>query len=149
MNAIETLALTKEYATGWRGKLRLLALDELTLQVAQGRIFGFLGPNGAGKSTTIKLLLGLITPTKGTGYILGTPIHDKKAREHVGFLPEEPSFCSYLCADEFLDLCRKVLHMDRATRKKRIAETLEMVRLSEKARIRISEFSRGMLQRLA
>lgn len=148
LNAIETSGLSKEYTIGWRNQTRLLALDSLDLCVSQGQIFGFLGPNGAGKSTTIKLLLGLITPTSGSGTLLGQPIHDKSARERVGFLPEDPSFCSYLKAGEFLDLCGKVLHMDRSTRKKRIAETLEMVGLTAKAKTRIAEFSRGMLQRI-
>jgi len=133
---------------GWRNKLRLLALDDLTLQVKPGIIFGFLGPNGAGKSTTIKLLLGLVTPTKGTAFLSGVPVYDKRSRERVGFLPEDPSFCAYLRAGEFLELCGKVLHMDRATRKKRISETLEMVGLTAKVKTKISEFSRGMLQRI-
>lgn len=148
MNAIETQNLTKEYVTGWRNRFRLLALDTLNLQVKEGQIYGFLGPNGAGKSTTIKLLLGLIAPSNGTGSLLGISIHDKKSRERVGFLPEEPSFCSYLSADEFLELCSKVLHMDRSLRRKRIAETLELVGLSGKEKTKISEFSRGMLQRI-
>jgi ABC-2 type transport system ATP-binding protein len=148
MNAIETQTLSKEYITGWRNRFRLLALDSLSLHVKEGSIYGFLGPNGAGKSTTIKLLLGLIAPTQGTGSLLGVSIHDKKSRERVGFLPEEPSFCAYLTADEFLELCSKVLHMDRALRRKRIAETLELVGLTGKEKTRISEFSRGMLQRI-
>lgn len=148
VNAIETSGLSKEYTVGWRNQTRVLVLDNLDLAVSQGQIYGFLGPNGAGKSTTIKLLLGLITPTSGSGMLLGLPIHDKYARERVGFLPEDPSFCSYLKAAEFLDLCGKVLHMDRATRKQRIAETLEMVGLTAKAKTRIAEFSRGMLQRI-
>jgi len=148
MNVIETVGLTKEYTVGWRSQDRLLALDDLHFKVSQGQIFGFLGPNGAGKSTTIKLLLGLIAPTRGSGFLMGAPIHDEKARERVGFLPEDPSFCSYLRADEFLDLCGKVLHMDRATRKRRIPETLEMVGLTSKARVKIAEFSRGMMQRI-
>ncbi len=148
MNAIETDGLSKEYTMGWRNKSRLLALEELTVQVNQGIIFGFLGPNGAGKSTTIKLLLGLVTPTKGSAFLSGVPVYDKRARERVGFLPEDPAFCTYLRATEFLDLCGKVLHMDRPTRKRRITETLEMVGLASKADTKISEFSRGMLQRI-
>lgn len=85
----------------------------------------------------------MITPTSGTGALLGIPIQDKRARERVGFLPEDPSFCTYLRAAEFLDLCGKVLHLDRATRKQRIAEVLEMVGLTPKARTRIAEFSCG------
>ncbi|MBI4028730.1 MAG: ABC transporter ATP-binding protein [Verrucomicrobia bacterium] len=148
VNALETEGLSKEYVGGWNKRIRLLALDALTLKVEQGQIFGFLGPNGAGKSTAIKLLLGLISPTAGSGRLFGVSIHDKQARERVGFLPEDPSFCTYLKADEFLELCGKVLHMDRAQRKQRIAETLEMVGLSNKAGTKIAEFSRGMLQRI-
>lgn len=148
MKALETQELTKVYTTGWIKRKQLLALDRLTFEVESGEIFGFLGPNGAGKSTTIKLLLGLVIPTSGSGSIFGCPIHNKKARERVGFLPEDPSFCPYMCAEEFLDLCGKVLHMERAERKKRITEVLELVGLSSKARDRISEFSRGMVQRI-
>lgn len=148
MNAIETQKLSKEYALGWRKHSRLLALDKLSLNVEEGHIFGFLGPNGAGKSTTIKLLLGLITPTGGSGSLFGIPVHEKEARKQVGFLPEDPSFCSYLTAEEFLQLCGKVLHMDKAERKLRIVEMLKTVGLETKARTKISEFSRGMLQRI-
>lgn len=148
MNVLETSGLSKEYALGWRKRIKVMALDALTIQVEPGQIFGFLGPNGAGKSTTIKLLLGLISPTAGSGALFGVPIHEKRARERVGFLPEDPSFCSYLRADEFLDLCGKVLHMDREERHKRIQETLRMVGLADKAYTRISQFSRGMLQRI-
>ncbi len=148
MNVIETTALTKEYLVGWRNQTRLLALDDLNLQVGAGKIFGFLGPNGAGKSTTIKLLLGLITPTKGTGTLMGISIHDKNARERVGFLPEDPSFCTYLRADEFLELCGKMLHLERAARRQRIDELLDLVGLAEKRRTKIAEFSRGMMQRI-
>ncbi len=148
MNAIETRALSKEYVSGWRRQTRLLALDGLDLTVAPGRIFGFLGPNGAGKSTTIKLLLGLTSPSRGSGSMLGMPIHDKRAREHVGFLPEDPSFCSYLRADEFLELCSRILHMSRQDSRRRIPETLALVGLTGRERTRLSEFSKGMLQRI-
>ncbi len=148
MNAIETHSLSKEYVSGWRHRTRLLALDRLDLDVTAGHIFGFLGPNGAGKSTTIKLLLGLITPTHGNGSLLGLPIHDKRARARIGFLPEDPSFCSYLRADEFLELCGRMLHMSRADSQRRIPETLAQVGLTGRAHTRLSEFSRGMLQRI-
>ncbi|MDD2709036.1 MAG: ABC transporter ATP-binding protein [Verrucomicrobiae bacterium] len=148
MNAVETQDLTKEYVTGWRKPVRLMALEGLGLEVKPGLIFGFLGPNGAGKSTTIKMLLGLITPTRGEGFLMGKPIYDKTARERVGFLPEDPSFCAYLSSSEFLDLCGKVFHMDKATRRKRTAEMLALVGLTGKEKTRISEFSRGMLQRI-
>jgi ABC-2 type transport system ATP-binding protein len=148
MNAIETHSLSKEYVSGWIRQTRLLALDGLDLKVAPGRIFGFLGPNGAGKSTTIKLLLGFISPSRGSGSMFGLPIHDKRARERVGFLPEDPSFCSYLRADEFLELCSRILHMSRPDSRRRIPETLALVGLAERERTRLSEFSKGMLQRI-
>ncbi len=101
--AIEILGLTKDYPTGfWRKRMRR-SLDNLTLQVEDGEVFGFLGPNGAGKTTTLKLLMGLIFPTAGTARIRGRSIDDVAMHREIGYLPEQPYFYDYLTARELLD----------------------------------------------
>src|SRR5207244_13374564 len=90
--AIQIQGLTKKYLQ--RGEV--VAVDNLTLDVEEGEIFGFLGPNGAGKTTTIKMLLGLIFPTSGTASMLGRPIGDVDVRRQVSYLPESPYFYDHL-----------------------------------------------------
>src|SRR3954468_17038124 len=103
MDAISTDGLTKHYALGFWRPRPYVALDELTLQVRQGEVFGFLGPNGAGKTTTLKLLLQLTFPTRGRAEILGRPVGDLDVRRRIGYLPEQPYFYDYLTAEEPLD----------------------------------------------
>lgn len=139
--AIETHNLRKEYG-------RTVAVDDLTLQVEQGEIFGFLGPNGAGKTTAVKMLLGLAAPTSGVGRLLGQPLGNPDSRARVGFLPEHFRFHEWLEAAEFLDLHGQLFGMDRGRRAKRVPELLELVGLAEAADRKLSAFSKGMLQRI-
>jgi ABC-2 type transport system ATP-binding protein len=139
--AIETRNLRKEYG-------RTVAVDDLTLQVEQGEVFGFLGPNGAGKTTAVKMLLGLAVPTSGAGELLGRPVGDPATRARVGFLPEHFRFHEWLAAAEFLDLHGQLFGMDRARRAKRVPELLELVGLAAAADRKLSAFSKGMLQRI-
>ncbi|MBS1245778.1 MAG: uncharacterized protein H6R36_433, partial [Chloroflexi bacterium] len=81
-----------------------VAVADLTLDVAQGEVFGFLGPNGAGKTTSVKMLLGLVKPSGGEGKLLGAPVGSVAARAKVGFLPEHFRFHDWLNATEFLHL---------------------------------------------
>src|SRR5512141_3185961 len=81
-----------------------LAVDDLSLTVGRGEVFGFLGPNGAGKTTSLKLLIGLVQPTSGTGTVLGAPLGDRDVRARIGFLPEHFRFHDCLTANELLDL---------------------------------------------
>src|ERR1700676_5222007 len=100
--AIEIQGLTKDFPLGfWRKRWRR-SLDNLTLQVEEGEIFGFLGPNGAGKTTTLKLLMGLIFPSGGSARILGKEFTDVETRARVGYLPENPYFYDYLSGRELL-----------------------------------------------
>jgi ABC-2 type transport system ATP-binding protein len=147
LDAIETRGLTKDYKKFFSfSKNR--ALDNLDLNVPTGSVFGFLGLNGAGKTTTIKLLLGLAYPTAGGGSLLGRPLGDVKAKEKIGFLPEEAYFQRHLTATEFLHFCARTLHMDNDLRKKRTQEMLELVSMTEKAHTKLLHFSKGMLQRI-
>ena len=147
MDAIETRGLSKEYRKFF-SLVKNKALDDLDLQVPSGCVFGFLGLNGAGKTTTIKLLLGLAYPTGGTGSVLGRPIGDLKAKEKIGFLPEEAYFQRHLSAVDFLNFCARTLHMEPKLRKERVQEMLELVGLKDKAKSKLLHFSKGMLQRV-
>ncbi len=102
MPALATYGLTKDYAVGFWKKRPYRALDDLTLEVNSGEVFGFLGPNGAGKTTTLKLLMRLVFPTAGRAELLDRPVGDRSARQHIGYLPENPYFYDYLTAEELL-----------------------------------------------
>lgn len=139
--AIAAQGLRKAYG-------RKLAVEDLSLTVGRGEVFGFLGPNGAGKTTSLKMLLGLAAPTAGTGRLLGRPLGDPEARRSVGFLPEHFRFHEWLQAEEFLDFHGRLYGMSRGLRQKRVPEALEMVGLSQCSRQKLSTFSKGMLQRI-
>ena len=96
--AIEIDNLTKDYEVGFWRKRKVRALDNLSLAVEEGEIFGFLGGNGAGKSTTMKLLMRLIFPTGGRARILGRDTEDISTHARIGYLPEHPYFYDYLTA---------------------------------------------------
>lgn len=148
MDAIETRGLTKDYKKFFSFQKKNRALDDLDLTVPSGSVFGFLGLNGAGKTTTIKLLLGLAYPTGGDGSVLGRPLGDTKAKEKIGFLPEEAYFQRHLTAVEFLNFCARTLHMDNDLRLRRVEEMLALVSMTEKANVKLMNFSKGMLQRV-
>src|SRR3974390_417073 len=120
--AIEIEKLSKEYPYGFLNLKKRKSLEDLTMQVEDGEIFGFLGPNGAGKSTTIKLLMRLIFPTSGTARILGKSIEDVSTHQSIGYLPEQPYFSAHLTATEVLDYFARFHNLtspdSRARRKK-------------------------------
>jgi ABC-2 type transport system ATP-binding protein len=140
-NAIQARALRKEFGSH-------VAVRGLTLDVQRGEVFGFLGPNGAGKTTSIKMLLGLVTPTSGSADLLGRPITDRHAREKIGFLPEHFRFHDWLTAGEFLTLHGRLYRMDPTRLKQRAAELLELVGLTSFRDQQLHTFSKGMLQRI-
>ena len=143
--AIETKNLRKEYG-GAVGRPAFTAVQDLSLSVPRGQVFGLLGPNGAGKTTTINMLLGNIKPTSGEAFLLGQPVGNQEARAHLGFLPEKFQFHEFLSAEEFLDLHGRLYGMSKAARKRRIPEVLEQVGLIARRKSRLSEFSKGMQQ---
>jgi len=145
--AIEIQGLTKDYPVGfWRKRMRR-SLDDLSLRVEEGEIFGFLGPNGAGKTTTLKLLLRLIFPTAGTARILGRPVGDVAMHRDIGYLPEQPYFYDYLTARELLDYYARFSGYSASDRRARVSRVLERVGLSTSADVQLRKFSKGMLQR--
>jgi len=149
MPIVEINNLTKDYEVGFWRKRKVRALDDLSLSVDAGQIFGFLGANGAGKTTTLKLLMRLIFPTSGTARILGREIQDVSMHQSIGYLPENPYFYDYLTAREFLDYCAEIFGYSAAERKKRAADLLARVRLDEKRwDTQLRKFSKGMLQRV-
>ena len=146
--AVETQHLTKTYKDFW-GRDKVRALDDLNLTIRRGEVFGLLGPNGSGKSTTIKLLLGLIFPTRGTATVLGKPAGDTTVNERIGFLPEESYLYRFLNGEEILEFYGKLFKIDRKTLKKRVPELLDTVGLDAKARKRkLREYSKGMARRI-
>jgi ABC-2 type transport system ATP-binding protein len=146
--AIETLNLTKEYPHGFLHLKRKTSLENLTMQVEDGEVFGFLGPNGAGKSTTIKLLMGIIFPTAGSAQILGKPVSDVSMHRDIGYLPEQPYFYDYLTAAEVLDYFARFHGFSAAERKERVQKMLRKVGLETAGKIQLRKFSKGMLQRV-
>jgi ABC-2 type transport system ATP-binding protein len=146
--AIEIQNLTKEYPYGFLNLKKRLSLEGLTLQVEDGEVFGFLGPNGAGKSTTIKCLMRLIFPTKGTARILGKSIEDVSMHQDMGYLPEQPYFYDYLTAAELLDYFAQFHGLTANDRKARIETMLKKVGLESAKKIQLRKYSKGMLQRV-
>ncbi|MEM2907631.1 MAG: ABC transporter ATP-binding protein [Candidatus Hadarchaeales archaeon] len=128
-----------------------LALDHLSLRIAEDEDVGLLGPNGAGKTTTMKILCGLISPSSGRAYIYGDDVVEEreKALRHVGAIVEAPEFYPYLTPEEVLSYLGRLRGMSGRTLSEAIAEALGRVKLEDWAKVKIGKFSRGMKQRLA
>jgi ABC-2 type transport system ATP-binding protein len=149
MPIVEIENLTKDYEVGFWRKRKVRSLDNLTLQVEGGEIFGFLGANGAGKTTTLKLLMRLIYPTAGSARILGRSIDDVSMHARIGYLPENPYFYDYLTARELLSYCAELFGYGHRERKRRAAHLLARVHLDEKSWDKqLRKYSKGMLQRV-
>lgn len=147
--AVEIQNLTKDYETGFLRKKRVRALDDLSLNVEPGQIFGFLGGNGAGKTTTIKTLMRLQFPTAGSAKILGRDINDVQMHRRIGYCPENPYFYDYLTARELMEYFGELFGYDAATRRRKCEELLTAVGLQEKDwRRQLRKYSKGMLQRV-
>ena len=147
--AISIENLTKEFANPSvfrRGKIT--AVKNLTLQVEAGSVYGMLGPNGSGKSTTMKIVLGLVTPTSGRTFIFGRDSRDVESREAVGFLPENPYFYKFLTGAETLDFYGKLCGLSGKMLRDRSRELLALVGLESAADRRVGGYSKGMLQRI-
>lgn len=147
MEAIKTEGLTKHFYDPLR-RQTVIAVDNLDLVVERGEIFGFLGPNGAGKTTTIKMLLGLIFPTKGQAWVLGNPIGDKKTRERVSYMPENPYFYDYMTGEDLLYFYGGLFGLKGSELRKKVDQLLELVGLTEHRKKQLNGYSRGMLQRI-
>src|SRR5271157_4100318 len=146
--AIEIEKLSKEYPFGFLHLKRKKSLEDLTMRVEDGEVFGFLGPNGAGKSTTIKLLMRLIFPSSGTARILGKSIDDVSMHASIGYLPEQPYFYDYLTAYEVLDYFARFHGLAASDRRARVQAMLKKVGLETARKIQLRKYSKGMLQRV-
>ncbi|MCL4155597.1 UNVERIFIED_CONTAM: hypothetical protein GTU68_026622, partial [Idotea baltica] len=124
------------------------AVDEVSLSIAPGEVYGLIGPNGSGKSTTMKAVLGLVKPTAGDCAIFGKDSSKVDSRMDVGFLPENPYFYKHLSAVETVRFYGKLCGMRGAALKSRVDEMLELVGLEEARHRRLRGFSKGMLQRI-
>ncbi len=145
--AVAVRNLTKIYPIPFRRE-KLVAVRDLTLEVAPGQVYGLLGPNGSGKSTTLKIVLGLVAPTRGTTEIFGRDSSLVESREEVGFLPENPYFYKYLTGEEAIRFYGRICGLKRDFLENRISELLEMVGLTEARHRRLGGYSKGMLQRI-
>ena len=126
----------------------IVAVDDVSFVMYRGEAFGFLGPNGAGKSTVVKILTGLVMPTRGTVRILGNPVSHRETRKRTGYLPELPTFHRWLQAGEFLEFHGRLYGLRGPLLEKRCKEVLALVGLSGKERQRLGTFSKGMMQRI-
>jgi len=145
--AVETISLTKVFSDWW-GRRKVNAVDNLNLKIRTNEVFGLLGPNGSGKTTAIKMMLGLLYPTKGHSIVLGGDSTDPKINEHIGFLPEESYLYQYLNARETLNFYAKLFKLPSRTRKDRIEALLDMVGLKAVANRPVGMFSKGMARRI-
>ena len=146
--AIHTEGLTKVYKDFW-GRPKVEALLDLDLTIHRGEVFGLLGPNGSGKSTTINLLLGLIFPSKGRGFVLGQPAGSTTINEKIGFLPEESYLYRFLNGEEILKFYGRLFKIPRRELNRRVPELLDIVGLDAKSRKRkLREYSKGMARRI-
>jgi ABC-2 type transport system ATP-binding protein len=138
--------LYKTFRIGFFRK-KVEAVRGVGFEVKRGETYGVLGPNGAGKTTSIKSILRLIFPDRGDIRLFGAAL-SKDSLRRVGYLPENPYVYQYLRAPEFLDLCGRLMGMDRSLRKKRAAEMIELVGLGHAVDRPIGRFSKGMTQRV-
>ncbi|MEF8787550.1 MAG: ABC transporter ATP-binding protein [Planctomycetota bacterium] len=144
---IRLVELSKIYKDFW-GRQRVKALDNVNLEVKQGEVFGLLGPNGSGKTTTVRLMLGLLFPTRGAVSIFGKTPRNVDVKKRIGYMPEESNLYGYLNAEETLDFFGRLFRLDPAVRKERIDSLIEMVGLEPARKRPVGEFSKGMARRM-
>src|ERR1019366_2346354 len=144
---VSVRGLTKVFKDFWnRPKAR--AVDNVDFEVQRGEVFGLLGPNGSGKSTTVKLLLGLLNPTKGHIEVFGHSPRHVQTKARIGYLPEESYLYRYLNSRETLDFFGNLFHLNKADRDNRAEQLLEMVGLGKTQTRAVGEFSKGMQRRI-
>lgn len=144
---VKTEGLTKTFMDFWTRR-RVEAVRDLSIEIHRGEVFGLLGPNGSGKSTTVKMLLGLLFPTRGRVLVLGQPPRDVATKSRIGFLPEESYLYRFLNADETLDFYGRLFDLPKDERRRRAGELIERVGLKEARRRPLKEYSKGMARRI-
>ena len=146
-NVVVVRGLTKIFKDFW-GRPKAKAVDDVDFAVRRGEVFGLLGPNGSGKSTTVKLLLGLLYPTKGHIEVFGHSPRHVATKARIGYLPEESYLYRYLDSGETLDFFGSLFDLPSHERRRRAAQLLEMVGLNQVRRRMVGEFSKGMQRRI-
>jgi len=146
--AVAVHGLTKTFPVPLHPARGVVAVKDLNLRIEPGEVFGLLGPNGSGKSTTLKIILGLVSPTDGRTEIFGRDSRLVESREAVGFLPENPYFYKYLSGEETLRFFGRLCGLRGVRLRERINELLELVGLTTARKRRLSTYSKGMLQRI-
>lgn len=144
---IEARGLTKIFRDFWH-RPKAKAVNGIDFTVRRGQVFGLLGPNGSGKSTTVKMLLGLLYPSRGKLDVLGESPRKVDAKRRIGYLPEETYLYRYLTAAESLDFFGALFNLSSPERKKRTGQLLEMVGLTSARNRPVGEFSKGMARRI-
>ncbi len=147
---VQTWELKKVYRTGFWLNQKVESLKGCSLTVYEGETFGLLGPNGAGKTTLLKILLGIIKASSGRAILLGKPIADRRVKQCLGYLPENPYLYDYLTAWEFLQFTAGLFQIPPSVQKKRIPQLIDTVGLDQKTakKKQLRQFSKGMLQRV-
>jgi ABC-2 type transport system ATP-binding protein len=145
--AVALTGVTKVFPVPFQRR-SVIAVRDLNLKVTAGQIYGLLGPNGSGKSTTLKIILGLVPPTRGQAKIFGRDSDQVASRESVGFLPESPYFYKFLTGEETLRFYGKLCGLRGAALKSRVEEMLALVGLTSARNRRLAGYSKGMLQRI-
>jgi len=144
--AVEIKSLSKHFRIGF-GNVAISALENLTLDINEGEVFGLLGSNGAGKSTTIKILLGIIKASGGQFKIFGKDLC-KETKRQMGYLPETASFYGFLTAYEILIFYAQLCGLSSSKAKSEAVKVLDLVGLDNDANREISQYSKGMMQRV-
>ena len=144
---VSVRGLTKVFKDFW-GRPKARAVDNVDFDVKRGEVFGLLGPNGSGKSTTVKMLLGLLYPTKGHIEVFGHSPRHVQTKSRIGYLPEESYLYRYLNSRETLDFFGNLFHLDKGDRNNRAEQLLEMVGLNQTRTRAVGEFSKGMQRRI-
>ncbi|MFO1478222.1 MAG: ABC transporter ATP-binding protein [Verrucomicrobiota bacterium] len=144
---VSVRGLTKVFKDFW-GRSKARAVDNVDFDVRRGEVFGLLGPNGSGKSTTVKLLLGLLYPTKGHIEVFGHSPRHVQTKARIGYLPEESYLYRYLNSRETLEFFGNLFELDRKDRRNRTEQLLEMVGLGQVHTRAVGEFSKGMQRRI-
>jgi len=145
--AISVRGLTKTFPVPFH-RQSIVAVRDLDLRIEPGEVYGLLGPNGSGKSTTLKIILGLVSPTRGRTEIFGRDSRLVESRVAVGFLPENPYFYKYLTGEETLRFFGRLCGLGGARLRERIDELLDLVGLIKARKQRLGTYSKGMLQRI-
>ena len=146
--AVAVHELTKTFSVPLHPTRGIVAVKGLNLRIEPGEVYGLLGPNGSGKSTTLKIILGLVSPTRGRTEIFGRDSRLVESREAVGFLPENPYFYKYLTGEETLRFFGRLSGLRGARLRERVNELLDLVGLSKARKRRLGTYSKGMLQRI-